>query len=130
MTPLSAIARWQTGSTAAQVNHPDGAPSATVSFNTAGTTSLGQASERIRQVQAEIGLPASVRGEFAGTAKAFAQSTSTMPILILAALVVIYIVLGVLYESSMHPLTVLSTLPSAGVGAVLALKLIGSASSI
>jgi len=125
MTPLSAIARWQTGSTAAQVNHSDGAPSATISFSTAGTTSLGQASDRIRQVQAQIGLPASVRGEFAGTAKAFAQSTSTMPILILSALAVIYIVLGVLYESWIHPLTVLSTLPSAGLGAVAALKIMG-----
>jgi multidrug efflux pump len=125
MTPLSAIARWQTGSTAAQVNHSDGAPSATISFSTAGTATLGQASDRIRQVQAEIGLPASVRGEFAGTAKAFAQSTSTMPILILSALAVIYIVLGVLYESWIHPLTVLSTLPSAGLGAVAALKVMG-----
>jgi multidrug efflux pump len=125
MTPLSTISHWQAGSTAAQVNHSDGAPSTTVSFSLAGATSLGQASDRIRQVQAGLGLPNSVRGEFAGTAKAFAQSTSTTPILILSALAVIYIVLGVLYESWIHPLTVLSTLPSAGLGAVLALRIMG-----
>jgi multidrug efflux pump len=124
--PLSAIAHWATGSTAAQVNHQDGQPSATVSFNTANGVSLGTAAQRITAVQQSAGFPASVHGNFAGTAKVFAQSTATMPLLILAALVVIYIVLGILYESAIHPLTVLSTLPSAGIGAVLALMLTGS----
>src|SRR5262249_17034842 len=125
MTPLSAVAHWATGSTAAAVNHSDGAPSATVSFNLGGNATLGQASPRIRGVQSQIGLPASVPGEFAGTAKVFAQSTSSTPILIFSALLVIYIVLGILYESWIHPLTVLSTLPSAGLGAVAALEVMG-----
>jgi multidrug efflux pump len=126
MVPLSAIARWSTGSTAAQVNHQDGQPATTISFNTANGYSLGDAAKRIAAIQASAGLPSSVRGAFAGTAKVFAQSTATMPLLILSALVVIYIVLGILYESAIHPLTVLSTLPSAGIGAVLALMLSGS----
>jgi len=126
MTPLSAIARWSTGSTAAQVNHQDAGPSATISFSLANGVSLGQAAARIAEVQASLAFPGQVHGEFAGTAKVFQQSTSTMPILILSALVVIYIVLGVLYESAIHPLTVLSTLPSAGIGAVLALLVTGS----
>jgi multidrug efflux pump len=121
--PLSTIAHWSTDSTAAQVNHQDGQPSATISFNTANGVSLGTASARIVTVQQSAGFPSTVTGSFAGTAKVFAQSTSSMPLLILAALVVIYIVLGMLYESAIHPLTVLSTLPSAGVGAMLALLL-------
>jgi multidrug efflux pump len=121
--PLSAIAHWATGSTAAQVNHQDGQPSATISFSTANGVSLGQATARIEAVRQSAGFPSTVQGAFAGTAKVFAQSTSTMPLLILAALVTIYIVLGILYESAIHPLTVLSTLPSAGIGAVLALML-------
>jgi multidrug efflux pump len=124
--PLSAIARWSTGSTAAQVNHQDGQPSATITFNTANGVSLSEASDRIVQVQQSAGLPATVHGSFAGTAKVFTQSTATMPLLIVAALVVIYLVLGILYESAIHPLTVLSTLPSAGVGAMLALMMTGS----
>jgi multidrug efflux pump len=121
MTPLSAIARWVTGSTNAAVNHSDGEPSATVSFNLPAGVSLGQASALITQVQAALALPATVHGAFGGTAKVFAQSASSMPILIAAALLAIYIVLGILYESAIHPLTALSTLPSAGVGAMIAL---------
>lgn len=124
--PLSTIARWQTGSTAAQVNHQDGEPASTISFNLANGASLGDAAARITAVQASAGLPATVHGMFAGTAQIFQQSTATMPLLILAALVVIYLVLGILYESTIHPLTVLSTLPSAGIGAVLALMITGS----
>ena len=124
--PLSAIASWTSGSTAAQINHQDGQPAATLSFNTANGVSLGQASARITQLQQAAGLPSTVNGSFAGTAQAFAQSTGTLPILIIAALVVIYIVLGILYESAIHPLTVLSTLPSAGIGAMLALLATGS----
>jgi multidrug efflux pump len=124
--PLSAVASWTTGSTAAQVNHQDGAPSATVSFSTANGFSLSDASLAIDDTIARLHFPAGVHGSFAGTAKVFQQSTASMPILILSALLVIYIVLGILYESAIHPLTVLSTLPSAGVGAVVALMITGS----
>ena len=125
MIPLSAIAKWSTGSTNAQVNHTDAEPSTTISFNTPPGVSLGLASARIAQVQATLNLPATVHGDFGGTAKVFQQSTSSMPILIAAALLSIYIVLGILYESAIHPLTALSTLPSAGVGAVFALIVTG-----
>jgi multidrug efflux pump len=125
MVPLSAFASWSTGSTNANVNHQDGEPAATISYNTANGISLGVATARIAAVQKAANLPASVHGEAAGTAKVFAQSTDSMPILILAAIVSIYIVLGILYESAIHPLTVLSTLPSAGVGAIFALIISG-----
>ncbi|WP_293869692.1 efflux RND transporter permease subunit, partial [Sphingomonas sp. 67-36] len=121
MAPLSAIAHWSTGSTNAAVSHSDGEPSATVSFNLPQGVSLGQAAQLIAQVQASLALPATVHGEFGGTARVFKQSTGSMPILILAALLAIYIVLGILYESAIHPLTALSTIPSAGVGAMIAL---------
>jgi multidrug efflux pump len=126
MVPLSTIAEWATGSTAVQVSHENGQPSATISFTTADGVSLSEASERIVRVQQGAALPSTVHGSFAGTARIFTQSTATMPLLIIAALVVIYIVLGILYESAIHPLTVLSTLPSAGVGAVLALIATGT----
>ncbi|HEX3423035.1 MAG TPA: efflux RND transporter permease subunit [Sphingomicrobium sp.] len=125
MTPLSAIAHWSTGSTNASVSHSDGEPSATISFNLPPGGTLGKAAQTIEQVRGNIGLPASVHGEFGGTAKVFAQSTSSMPLLILGALLAIYIVLGILYESAIHPLTALSTLPSAGVGAMIALIVTG-----
>ena len=125
MVPLSAAASTSTSSSPSRVNHQDGAPSSTISFNLASGVTLGDASARIAAVQAEIGLPTTVRGSFQGTAAVFQQSTASMPILILSALLVIYIVLGVLYESAIHPLTVLSTLPAAGVGAVAALMLLG-----
>ena len=126
MTPLSAIATWATGSTAAQVNHQDGAPAATIAFNTGTGISLSEASARLAEIQAGLHLPTQVHGAFAGTAKIFQQSTGSMPVLIASALLVIYIVLGILYESAIHPLTVLSTLPSAGVGATIALMITGS----
>jgi multidrug efflux pump len=125
MTPLSAIATWTVGGTASQVNHQDGSPASTISFNTADNVSLGKASERIREVQAGLNMPPGVHGSFAGTAQVFQQSTASTPVLILLAIVAIYIVLGILYESTIHPLTVLSTLPSAGLGAVLALIVLG-----
>ncbi|HKR92164.1 efflux RND transporter permease subunit [Novosphingobium sp.] len=125
MVPLSAFSTWSTGSTNASVNHTDAEPSATISFNLPPHVSLGQADQRIAEVGASLHLPASVHGTFGGTAKVFQQSTSSMPLLILAALLTIYIVLGILYESAIHPLTVLSTLPSAGVGAMLALVVTG-----
>ncbi|TCM22103.1 multidrug efflux pump [Novosphingobium sp. PhB165] len=125
MTPLSAFAQWSTGSTNAAVSHSDGEPSATISFNLPSGSSLGVAARTITQAQAGLGLPATVHGEFGGTAKVFAQSTASMPLLIVAALAAIYIVLGILYESAIHPLTALSTLPSAGVGAMIALIVSG-----
>lgn len=125
MAPLSAVARWQPSSTPAQVNHDDGEPSATISFNTANGYSLGQAADALRQIMETGGFPPTVHGGFAGTAKVFRQSTATLPLLIGAALLTIYIVLGILYESAIHPLTVLSTIPSAGVGAAIALMATG-----
>ena len=126
MTPLSSIATWSERSTAAQINHQNAAPAATISFSTGNGYALSDAITRIRQVQAGLNFPAQVHGEAAGTAQAFQQSSQSNPILILSAIVVIYIVLGILYESAIHPLTVLSTLPSAGVGAVIALMVTGS----
>jgi multidrug efflux pump len=105
------------------VTHQGQFPAITLSFNLAPGVSLGDAVRRIDTATQEIGLPASIRGSFQGTAEAFQASLSSQPLLILAALVTVYIVLGVLYESYIHPLTILSTLPSAGVGALLALLL-------
>ncbi|MDP1954370.1 MAG: efflux RND transporter permease subunit [Polaromonas sp.] len=121
MVPLSAIARFSENPTAASVSHEDGELSTTVSFNLAEGVALSDAQDAVKQAEAEIRLPANVRGSFSGTALSAQQSQNEQPLLILAALVVIYIVLGILYESLVHPVTVLSTLPSAGVGAVLAL---------
>ncbi len=123
MVPLSAIASFSENPTAASVSHDNGELSTTVSYNLAEGSTLSDAQAAIKQAEAEIGLPINVRGSFAGTALSAQQSQGEQPMLILAALVVIYIVLGILYESLIHPLTVLSTLPSAGVGAVLALLL-------
>ena len=121
--PLSAFASIETTNTPLSVNHQSGTPAATISFNLPLGTSLSQATEAINQAVAQLGPPVSVRGSFQGTANAFAQSLSSQPLLIGAALLTIYLVLGVLYESLIHPLTILSTLPSAGVGALLALML-------
>jgi len=125
LVPLSTVAHWNTASTNASVNHSNGEPSATVSFNLPPGVTLGQASQTVAATQATLRLPATVHGEFGGTAKVFQQSLSSTPLLIVAALVTIYIVLGILYESAIHPLTVLSTLPSAGVGAIFALIVSG-----
>ncbi|SFC65032.1 multidrug efflux pump [Polaromonas sp. OV174] len=121
MVPLSAIAHFSENPTAASVSHDDGELSTTVSYNLADGNTLSDAQAAIKEAEAAIGLPNNVRGSFAGTALSAQQSQNEQPMLILAALIVIYIVLGILYESLIHPLTVLSTLPSAGVGAVLAL---------
>jgi multidrug efflux pump len=123
MVPLSAIAKFSENPKAASVSHEDGELSTTVSFNLAEGRTLADGQAAVRQAEAEIGLPNNVRGSFAGSARDAEQSQNQQPLLILAALVVIYIVLGILYESLIHPVTVLSTLPSAGVGAVLALLL-------
>jgi multidrug efflux pump subunit AcrB len=105
------------------VNHQGQFPAVTLSFNLAPGASLGEAVVTIEAAMRQIGLPASIRGSFQGTAQAFQASLANEPLLIAAALVAVYIVLGVLYESYIHPLTILSTLPSAGVGAILALLL-------
>jgi len=121
MVPLSAIAHYKPSSAPVSVNHTDGQASTTISFNLQPGISVGDAVTVINQAQSNIHMPITVQGSFAGTAKAFQQSFSSEPVLILAALVAVYIVLGVLYESYVHPLTVLSTLPSAFLGASLAL---------
>ena len=123
MVPLSAIAHFAERSTPSSVNHQDGELATTISFNLAQGFSLSEAQQAVKQAEADIGMPTNVRGSFQGQAKQAQESNQQQPLLILAAIVVIYIVLGILYESLVHPITVLSTLPSAGVGAVLALLL-------
>jgi multidrug efflux pump len=119
--PLSSFARVELTHTSLSVSHEGGVPSDSFSFNLAPGVSLSQATQDIEAAVAQLNLPVSVRGGFSGTANAFQQSLQSQPVLILAALVTLYLVLGVLYESLLHPLTILSTLPSAGVGALLTL---------
>jgi multidrug efflux pump len=121
MIPLSAVAHFTRGAAPLAVNHQGLLVANTISFNLPPNGSLGTAAASIEAAMNRIGVPGTIRGTFEGTAKAFQDSLSNQPFLILAALVTIYIVLGVLYESYVHPLTILSTLPSAGVGALLAL---------
>ena len=121
MVPLSAFTHYGPANTALAVSHQGQYPSVTISFNLAPGISLGQATEAIDAAERSIAFPATIHASFQGTAAAFQDSLSSMPLLILAALVTVYIVLGVLYESYIHPITILSTLPSAGVGALLAL---------
>ncbi len=123
LVPLSSVAQFMENSVATSVSHEDGELATTISFNLAEGANLGDAREAVAKAEANIAMPTNVRGAFAGTALSAQQSQSQQTMLILAALVVIYIVLGILYESLVHPITVLSTLPSAGVGAVLALLL-------
>jgi multidrug efflux pump len=119
--PLSAFTRIETSNAPLSVNHQGQFPVATVSFNLAPGASLGDAIKAVESAKADLGLPASIQTGFQGTALAFQASLANEPLLILAALITVYIVLGVLYESYVHPVTILSTLPSAGVGALLAL---------
>jgi len=121
--PLSAVAHFGPTTAALAVNHQGQFPAVTLSFNLAPGVALGDAVAAIESAAREIGLPPSIRASFQGTAQAFQASLANEPLLILAALVTVYIVLGILYESYIHPLTILSTLPSAGVGAILALLL-------
>ena len=121
--PLYAMATNQTNTTPLALNHTGLFPSVTVSFNLAPGVSLSDATLSIAQMQQRLGTPTSVHGFFAGTLLAYQQSLGTEPLLIVTALLAVYIVLGVLYESLVHPLTILSTLPSASVGAMLALML-------
>jgi multidrug efflux pump len=121
--PLSAFAHFAPSTTALAVNHQGQFPGVTLSFNLVPGVALGDAVTAITAAQREIGLPAGIRANFSGTAQAFQASLANEPVLILAALLAVYIVLGMLYESYIHPLTILSTLPSAGVGAILALMI-------
>ena len=121
LVPMGALTKKKAGATALSINHQGQFPSTTLSFNLAPNVSLGQAIDAVHAAEAEIGMPASIRATFQGTAQAFKASLASEPYLILAALVTVYIVLGMLYESLIHPITILSTLPSAGVGALVAL---------
>jgi len=121
--PLSAFTHFESGTTPLAINHQGQFPCVTISFNLAPGAALGEATKAIEAAQKEIGMPLSVQAEFQGTARAFIASLKNEPLLILAAIITVYIVLGVLYESYIHPITILSTLPSAGVGAILALML-------
>src|SRR5215510_9707728 len=124
--PLSSFIHYESGLTAQSVNHQGQFPSVTLSFNLAEGVSLGEAVDAVKEVERQVRMPANVHGSFQGTAQAFQASLANQPWLILAAMIAVYIVLGMLYESFIHPITILSTLPSAGVGALLALLLCGS----
>jgi hydrophobe/amphiphile efflux-1 (HAE1) family protein len=123
MVPLSAVTHFETQRIPLAVNHQSQSPATTLSFNLAPGASLSEATQAIQQARVDIGMPAAIHGGFAGSAQAFKDSLSSEPWLILLALIAVYIVLGILYESFIHPLTILSTLPSAGVGAIVALLL-------
>ncbi len=123
MVPLAAFTRYEPSTAPLQVNHQGQFPAVTISFNLPPGVSLGAAVDAVNRTEAEMRLPATIRGSFQGTAQAFQASLANEPLLIAAALLAVYIVLGVLYESLIHPVTILSTLPSAGVGALVALFL-------
>jgi multidrug efflux pump len=130
MVPLSAIAHWEEKRTSLTVNHQGQYPAVTLTFNLAPNVALGDAVTALQKAEAEMGMPSTVHATFQGTAQAFQESLKNEPYLILAAIVAVYIVLGILYESLIHPLTILSTLPPAGVGAILALLITGTDLSI
>jgi HAE1 family hydrophobic/amphiphilic exporter-1 len=124
--PLSVFAKWTTVPVRPlSISHQGQFPATTISFNLAQGVALGQATDAITKAVSELGAPPTLNGSFQGTAQAFQQSLGTVPLLILAALVVVYLILGILYESYIHPITILSTLPSAGVGALATLMLFG-----
>src|SRR5881394_3079438 len=126
LVPLSAFAHYEPSNTALSVNHQGIFPAITLSFNLAPGASLGPAVEHIEQGRREMGVPNTVHATFQGTAQAFQASLSNQPVLIITALAAVYVVLGILYESFIHPITILSTIPSAGIGALLAIQLIKS----
>jgi multidrug efflux pump len=130
MVPLSAFASYKPGLAPLSVRHQGPFVATTISFNLAPGVALSDAVEAINGAINKIGVPATINGSFQGTARVFQQSLSDQPVLILAALIAVYVVLGILYESYVHPITILSTLPSAGVGAVAALMLCGMEFSI
>jgi multidrug efflux pump len=121
--PIGSVAKYAASTSPVSVNHTGLFPSATVSFNLAPNVSLGQATKEIGDIQQKLGMPQSVHGEFSGTLQAFSESLTTEPYLVLTAILAVFIVLGILYESLIHPITILSTLPPASVGAILALLL-------
>jgi HAE1 family hydrophobic/amphiphilic exporter-1 len=124
--PLSVFCKWTTEPVRPlSISHQGQFPAITISFNLAQGVALGQATNAIEKAMLDLGTPATLSSSFQGTAQAFQQSLGTVPLLILAALVVVYLILGILYESYIHPLTILSTLPSAGVGALAILMLFG-----
>ncbi len=126
MVPLSAVAHWSTKPIQPlSISHQGQFPAVTISFNLAEGVALSNATEAVQTAMANLGVPATVQSTFQGNAQAFQQSLGTVPLLILAALVVVYIILGILYESFIHPLTILSTLPSAGLGALAILMMFG-----
>jgi len=130
VVPLSAIAHYEPATSSIAVNHQWQFPAVTLSFNLAPGLALSEAVRRIQQMEQQIGMPGRIHGSFSGTLQAFQQSLASTPVLILTALVAVYIVLGILYESLIHPITILSTLPSAGVGAVLALLIFNTDLSV
>ncbi|OOG40403.1 efflux RND transporter permease subunit [Rhodanobacter sp. C05] len=130
LVPFPQLATYVSNHTATQVSHQGGLVAATISFNLPPGGSLSKATAAINQVTQQLGVPASIHGNFAGAAQVYAQSMSSMPLLILAALAAVYIVLGMLYENTVHPITILSTLPSAGIGATLALLIFGTPFSV
>ncbi|GAB2785590.1 efflux RND transporter permease subunit [Dyella kyungheensis] len=130
MVPFPALASYVSNHTATQVNHQGGLVAGTISFNLPPGGSLSDGLAAISEAAQELGMPASIHGATAGAAQVYAQSMSTMPLLILAALAAVYIVLGILYENTVHPVTILSTLPSAGIGATLALLIFGTPFSV
>jgi multidrug efflux pump len=126
MVPLRAFVTYVNNHTATQVNHQNGSVAATISFNLPPGGSLSKASTEIEKTMHDLGMPSAIRGGFAGAGQAFVQSVGTLPLLLVAAFAAIYIVLGILYENTIHPITILSTLPSAGMGAVMALLIFGT----
>jgi hydrophobe/amphiphile efflux-1 (HAE1) family protein len=123
--PLASVAKFTTSNTALSVNHQSQFPCVTISFNLPPGVSLGRATQVIEKAAQDLRMPASIRGSFQGTAQIFQSSLATLPLLLAAALIAVYIVLGMLYESLIHPITILSTLPSAGVGALISLMVFG-----
>jgi len=130
LVPFPALASYVSNHTATQVNHQGGLVAGTISFNLPPGGSLSDGLAAISEAAQELGMPASIHGATAGAAQVYAQSMGTMPLLILAALAAVYIVLGILYENTVHPITILSTLPSAGIGATLALLIFGTPFSV
>jgi multidrug efflux pump len=124
MVPLAAVASYAPGNAPISVNHQSGELASTISFNLPANVALGTAAADIQKTMSDLDVPLSIQGSFAGTAAAFQSSLGTEPLLIMAALAAVYIVLGILYESTIHPITIISTIPSAGIGALLLLLLI------
>src|SRR5207249_10047029 len=126
LVPLIPVAPYEPPNTALSFNHTGIFPAITLSFNLAPGASLGPAVDHIEQARRELKVPSTVHATFQGTAQAFQDSLSNQPVLIITALAAVYIVLGILYESFIHPITILSTIPSAGIGALLAIQFIKS----